>query len=148
LAPPATFAPAPSTPFLLNCGLIVHHVFRKVSNETHSPNKGRKNKNKQIAGAQSEPQIRLVKIRNHDANFSLETSWFLRRKCPPYTALSYHCGQQKTHESADGVRHEIHANLAEAFPGLARGTGWFWVDSVSIDQENTEEKAPQIVRMT
>jgi len=66
---------------------------------------------------------------------------------PKYEALSYTWGDASKRETIllNGQEVSVGINLWRAL-GALRGTGtrWIWIDAISIDQENVEEKSRQL----
>src|SRR4051794_18714933 len=69
---------------------------------------------------------------------------------PPYTGLSYACGRPEKDRAIvlDDEDHAISHNLHEALQNLRHENGWFWVDAISINQSNDNEKSEQVHQMT
>ena len=96
-------------------------------------------------------QIRLLRFfsgaRNH--SISLEISTWLLANTPSYTAISYTWGPENTRDIlVDGCAFNIRANCYNALRQVALHlqTGYFWIDSICIDQQHrsSSEKNAQV----
>jgi hypothetical protein len=96
------------------------------------------------------PSIRLVRLRA-DQSLSLELSSHHLEPCPEYTALSYMWGDpDKTRKIIiNGVEVAVTENLwlflAEAKRQNDRRS--FWIDALSINQDDVDEKTSQVRMM-
>ena len=116
-------------------------------------------------------EIRLVKLLSTSSSDKIccSISHFHLSSCPAYTALSNTWGGSfwiriiELNGCEFTVRSNLHAFLEEAqerskkgtfTPGLGldrehdgNGGGWFWIDTVCINQEDTPERNAQVLRM-
>jgi Heterokaryon incompatibility protein (HET) len=102
-------------------------------------------------------QIRLLKL--HRAvqlgseliRCSIET--FEHEQCPPYIAVSYHCGDAnyKKHILLNGYTFEVPESIWQFLLILQHtesgSMSWLWVDSICINQKTTLEKSLQVAKM-
>jgi hypothetical protein len=94
-------------------------------------------------------QIRLLKLRNSSedtVDYRLITFDF--ESAPSYVALSYTWGDERPTGSVsiDGKEFEIRMNLLN-FLRTYEVDGYLWVDQISIDQSNPEERNHQVKMM-
>jgi hypothetical protein len=100
-------------------------------------------------------QIRLLQvIDGNSQNPRFSVVHVARKSAPPYTALSYTWGDEKTEEQIhlDGKRFMVRRNLWSALHYLIphfRDAGWrhIWVDAICIDQDNDSERNAQVRSM-
>ena len=101
-------------------------------------------------------QIRLVKIvssDNEDGIPSCRLTTEYLDQAPEYFALSYVCGDP--HDlvpcHVDNKTFKIYRNLAGALrhlPGVCGPDVLYWIDCLSIDQRNDDEKSAQVILMS
>ena len=101
-------------------------------------------------------QIRLVKIvpsDNEDGIPSCRLTTEYLDQAPEYFALSYACGDP--HDlvpcRVDNKTFKIYRNLAGALrhlPGVCGPDALYWIDCLSIDQRNDDEKSAQVILMS
>jgi hypothetical protein len=94
-------------------------------------------------------QIRLLKLRNsseHTVDYCLITFDF--ESTPSYVALSYTWGDEcpTGSVSIDGKEFEIRMNLLN-FLRTYEVDNYLWVDQISIDQSDPEERNHQVKMM-
>ncbi|CAN9155008.1 unnamed protein product [Alternaria alternata] len=94
-------------------------------------------------------QIRLLKLRNsseHTMDYCLITFDF--ESAPSYVALSYTWGDEcpTGSVSIDGKELEIRMNLLN-FLRTYETDDYLWIDQISIDQSNSEERSHQVKMM-
>lgn len=102
-------------------------------------------------------QIRLLERFSGSRNStSFGTRTYDISSAPVYCALSYVCGDQLSNYSVlvNGQAFTINRNLSDALQRLSGyfrmlGTGWplLWIDAISINQSNLDEKAEQVREM-
>lgn len=99
-------------------------------------------------------QIRLLKIypptQNRSITLHLET--FDHGSAPPYTALSYEWGTEENQllVNVNAGYHSIRRNLyhfLEQYQTVGDLRTYFWIDQITIDQFNVEEKNHQVSQM-
>lgn len=99
--------------------------------------------------------IRLFKILagDTDAKISIDLGVFSQADSPHYTAISYAWGSPHAswEVAVNGTTLLVPTNL-HRFLGQARSSarkfgGWIWVDMLSIDQTNLQERAEQVIMM-
>jgi hypothetical protein len=94
-------------------------------------------------------QIRLLKLRNsseHTVDYCLITFDF--ESAPSYVALSYTWGDERPTGSVsiDSKEFEIRMNLLN-FLRTYEADDYLWIDQISIDQSNSEERSHQVKMM-
>jgi hypothetical protein len=94
-------------------------------------------------------QIRLLRLRNsseHTMDYSLITFDF--KDAPSYVALSYMWGDEHPTGSVsiDSQKFEIRMNLLN-FLRTYETDDYLWIDQISIDQSNLEERSHQVRMM-
>jgi len=99
--------------------------------------------------------VRLVRILSSarpNGAISCETCISSLTAGKPYTAVSYTWGSQLTHRPIilDGHRRLVTENLWRFLNHVVRlgrdfpGSGWLWIDALSIDQRSPRERAYQV----
>jgi hypothetical protein len=81
----------------------------------------------------------------------LEIQVFDRRTKPQYAAMSYVWGEMNPKQTVklNGCDFAIGPNLHNALQCMRSGlSGWFWIDAICIDQQNTAERNEQVSEMT
>lgn len=111
-----------------------------------------------IYGALKEGEFRLVELRAGERTATIEISLFVEKisNPPPYSALSYAVGQNqrqieiKLREKRRLYDIEIGENLHTALVHLRRANHdvTLWIDAVSINQSDNQERAQQIKLMS
>ncbi|KAL0933286.1 heterokaryon incompatibility protein [Colletotrichum truncatum] len=105
----------------------------------------------------SSSYIRLLKFKEAgDSSPSIvSTSCFLQifalSKAPPYIAISYTWGPSTPLKNieVDGYQVPVRANCEAVLQQCYQydSTAFYWIDAICIDQENLEEKGPQVSMM-
>lgn len=98
--------------------------------------------------------VRLVRVLSARPNGAIccETCISSLDERKPYTAVSYAWGSQLKHRSIilDGRQHLVTESLwrflkqAVALGRNSLGSGWLWIDALSIDQRSPRERAYQV----
>lgn len=98
--------------------------------------------------------VRLVRVLSARPNGAIccETCISPLDEREPYTAVSYAWGSQLKHRSIilDGRQHLVTESLwrflkqAVALGRNSPGSGWLWIDALSIDQRSPRERAYQV----
>ncbi|KAH9903949.1 heterokaryon incompatibility protein-domain-containing protein [Xylariomycetidae sp. FL2044] len=107
---------------------------------------------------QAEREFRLVRINpptaadeDSSSTIDLTLERFSLNNAPPYSALSYVWGEGENPQSVlvNGDRTALRKNLHEALVSIrAHGVkSWFWIDAVSINQDDVEERSWQVDEM-
>lgn len=100
--------------------------------------------------------IRLMRVlRKDDNQIRCELHNFAMDKCPPYVALSYTWGQGNDHKTihCNSMLLRIGRNLWEFLfryqfrAKSATHADYLWIDAVSINQDDTEERNHQVAQM-
>lgn len=102
--------------------------------------------------ALGEDRIRLVRIEpiGDDATIHCNTHVFSASGGVSYTALSYTWGSGRRDQTIllDGEDHRVSKNLYRSLHQTRQlghhFSGWLWIDALSIDQENLQEKFHQV----
>ncbi|KAM0695998.1 hypothetical protein Q7P36_004481 [Cladosporium allicinum] len=99
-------------------------------------------------------RIRLVRIAPGPSGgvIECEVSTFFLKMAPSYAAVSYTWGSPLGFREIliEGRPHSVPKNLwrflnqARNLPGLTRLTGWLWIDALSINQSDPQEKLDQV----
>ncbi|KAK4494826.1 hypothetical protein PRZ48_014182 [Zasmidium cellare] len=99
-------------------------------------------------------QIRLLRFTNHDKEEpACELSKVDISSAPPYAAISYTWGspQDQRRIAINGKSFDVwqncHYALTQIAPHLQGGLGYFWLDSICINQNDLDEKALQVEMM-
>lgn len=112
----------------------------------------------------SEPfHIRLLQIKNATQNDEDRGDWAVPIKCtlttfpfddtlPPCRCLSYVWGKPEPHDIfVNDITLSVSKNLIGFLRRLRYGTsdpdGYIWIDAISIDQSNTDERTSQVRQM-
>lgn len=103
--------------------------------------------------ALQEDEIRLVKILPETDGTTINCETVVRKAkgCESYTALSYTWGSQQRREETiivNGKKYPVAKNLWRFLKQAAqlgdRFSGWLWIDALSIEQSNLQEKLEQV----